>query len=175
MVATDFIIGFGRLLRDGNLRDIFAVNPRAAAEQIQLMPADFPAWSQLISEDVEFQADVLLRKRLDLVKFFAPEMSRRLGKNLWPAFHQYSRTSWPPTGSAKISDAIHFFQHLKQSHPTIIVASEWNRLAFAFSKQKAALHWIKMANPKGKTRHGLQFLYHGRNKRWMEFFFHLGF
>src|SRR5258708_6828653 len=94
IVATDFFTAFCRLLRDGKLRDVFAVNPQAAAEQVKLRLADCPAWLQLVPEDVEFQAIVLLRKRLDLVKYFVPETSRQLGEKLWPAFYTYARVSW---------------------------------------------------------------------------------
>lgn len=172
--ATDFITAFGRLLLDGNLRDMFAVNPQAAAEKVQLRPVDCPTWLRLVPEDVEFQANILLRKRLDLVKFFTPETCRQLGEKLWVAFRDYARVNWPPDGSAKISDSFHFCHHLKKQIPEVVVAAEWNRLDFAFSKQKTALHWIHTSAPNGSARRGLQFFFRGKDKRWLEFFFHLG-
>jgi len=92
VLAIDFITAFGRLLRDGNLRDVFALNPQHAGRQIYLRESDLPAWLQLDPADVEFQAEVLLRKRLDLVKWFAPETCRRLDKKLWPVFRQFARS-----------------------------------------------------------------------------------
>ena len=174
VTEIDFITAFARLLRDGHLRDLFASNPQAAAGQIHLRRTDWPAWQQLVAADVEFQASVLLRKRLDLVKFFAPETCGRIGEKLWPAFHSYARAGWPPEGSPKISDAFLFCRHLKQQGSGAIAASEWNRLEFAFSKQQVAWHWVQMPGTKGKIRRGLQFFLRGHGRRWREFFFYVG-
>ena len=173
-MAIDFITAFGRLLRDGNLRDLFALNPQHAAEQIQLRPVDHPAWLQLVPEEVEFQAGILLRKRLDLVKIFAPETSRRLGAKLWPAFYEYARVSWPPEGSARISDAFHFYRHLKEKQPEAVVAMEWNRLAFVSSNRRAALHLIKIPASRRGPRRGLQLLIRGKDQIRREYFVYLG-
>jgi len=174
VTEIDFITAFGRLLRDGNLRDRFAANPQAVAEEIHLRRADWPAWGQLIPADVEFQAVVLLRKRLDLIKFLAPETCRRMGEKLWSVFHDYARASRPPDGSAKISDAFLFCRHLNAQNPEAVVASERNRLDFAVSKKRMALHRVQMPTGKRKASCGLQLFLRGRGERWREFFFYLG-
>lgn len=175
MTEIDFITAFGRLLRDGKLRDRFAVDPRTVAEEIHLRQSDWTAWEQLVPADVEFQATVLLRKRLDLIKFFAPETCRRMGGKLWPVFYSYARSDWPSDGSAKISDAFLFCQHLKQQNPKAVAASERNRLEFALSKKPADLHWVEKSSRKRKTRRGLQLCLRGRGGRWWEFFFYFDF
>jgi hypothetical protein len=174
VAETDFITAFGRLLCDGKLRDVFAANSQTAAEQIRLRQSDLSAWLQLVPADVEFQADVLLRKRLDLVKFFAPETCRRLGEELWPTFRKFARVNWLPEGGVKISDAFLFCQHLKRQSPEAVAASEWNRLDFALSKRRMALQWVQMPTTKNKTRHGLQFFLRGQGQRWREFFLYFG-
>ena len=166
-------MAFGRLLRDGALRDAFAADPRAVAQTIQLRAADVPAWLQLVPGDVELQSEVLLRKRLDLVKYFAPATCRRLGDQLWPAFKAYARTCWPPVRSAKMMDAHAFCLHLR-SHPSAPVeASEWNRLEFALSQRQADWHWTSLPVANRKTRRGLQCFWRGPGTRWREFFFYL--
>ena len=174
MAEIDFISAFARLLQDGKLRTMFAGNPLLAAEHIRLRRSDWPAWQQLVPVDVEYQATVLIHKRLDLVKFFAPETCRRIGEKLWPAFSDFSHTGWPAVGSAKIQDAFHFCRHLKATGSPDIVPAEWNRLAFALSKQTFALHWVKKTTPKHKIRPGLQLFLRRRNDRWHEVFFHFG-
>jgi hypothetical protein len=167
----DFITAFGRLLRDGNLRDTFAANPQAAAMQIHLRRPDFPAWQQLVPADVEFQADVLLRKRLELVKQFAPDTCRQPGEKLWPIFRKYARIYWPPEGCAKILDTFQFCRHLRETSFEAVTASEWNRLAFALSRRRVAIHWVKL--PVKKTsRRGVQLFLRGPGRRWREFFFY---
>lgn len=173
-MEIDFITAFGRLLRDGRLRDAFAVSPQTAAKQIQLRPSDLPLWLQLIPGDVEFQATVLLRKRLDLVKYFAPETCRRLGETLWATFQRYSRVHWPPEGTAKIFDTFQFCRHLKGQNCEAVAVSEWNRLDFALSKRRAALHWVELPTVKKKSRRGFQLFLRGPGRRWREFFFYFG-
>jgi hypothetical protein len=129
---------------------------------------------QLIPADVEFQADVLLRKRLDLVKFFAPETCRQLGEKLWPAFRAFARENWPPENAAKFFDAFQFFERLKQQPSDAIVAAEWNRLRFAFSKRRLAFHGVRMPDARHRARRGLQFFLRGRGRRWREYFFYVG-
>jgi hypothetical protein len=176
VTEIDFITAFGRLLRNGALRDQFAADPQAAAGQINLRRSDWPAWQQLVAPDVEFQASVLLRKRLDLVKFFAPETCRRMGEQLWPVFHGYARAGWPVDGSPRISDTLLFCQHLRRQDSKTVAAYEWNRLDFASSKKSGAWHWVQMpeAKGKGKNRRGLQIFLRGRGRRWREFFLYFG-
>ena len=73
MEEIDFITALGRWLRDGRLRDAFAVNPQTVAEQIKLTANDWPGFLQLRAADLEFQARILLRKRFDLVQQLLPE------------------------------------------------------------------------------------------------------
>lgn len=173
-MEIDFITAFGRLLRDGALRDTFATNARAAAEKIHLRQADVPAWLQLVPADVEFQAKVLLHKRLDLVRYFAPETSTRLAERLWKLFEVYGRVQWPPDGSPKLFDTFQFCQHLKQQSEETVALSEWNRLSFALSKHRVALHWVQILAANGKKHRGIQLFVRGRNQCWREFFFYLG-
>ena len=139
MTEIDFITAFGRLLRDGKLRDLFAASPQAAAVQVRLQRTDWPAWQQLVPADVEFQATVLLRKRLDLVKFFAPETCRRMGGQLWSAFHDFARAGWPAEGSAKISDAFLFCRHLRRQGAKAVRRFRMEPLGFRPVKSPVSL------------------------------------
>jgi hypothetical protein len=172
-METDFINAFARLLRDGKLRDQFAASPEAAAASVGLRRSDWLAWRQLSAADVECQADVLLRKRLDLVKFFAPETCRRAGESLWQKFQSYARMNWPATGSAKLTDTFNFCRHLREQDQEAVAVSEWNRMAFIFSARRLALHGVRMSI-KGKRRMGLQLFIRGRGQRWHEYLFFIG-
>ena len=173
-MEIDFITAFGRLLRDGTLRDVFAADPQGAAKQVQLRSSDLPAWLQLVPADVEFQADVLLRKRLDIVKHFVPGTCRRLGEKLWAIFQPYGRVNWPLEGSAKNFDAFQFCRHLLGERSDTVIASEWNRLSFALSDRKLAVHWAELPSKSRRPRKGLQLFLRQRDGRWRESFFYFG-
>lgn len=172
-METDFITAFGRLLRDGKLRDVFSADPRAAAAQIQLKQADLAAWSQLVPADVEFQAQVLLRKRLDLVKYFAPETCRRPGDGLWPIFLKYARINWPPEGAARIVDAFQFCRFLEDKKPGATEPSELNRLTFALGRSRLAVHWVNLPMKNGNPRRGFQIFLRVTGDQWREFFLYV--
>lgn len=172
-MEIDFITAFGRLLRDGLLREVFAANPKTAATSIRLRRADLKAWQQLVPADLEFQATELLRKRLDLVKYFAPETCRLIGENLWPAFQRYGRTNWPTENLPKSADALEFCRHLREEAAKPVAASEWHRLSFANSRHRIRLHWTQFPTKGGKSKHGFQLFLRGPGKRWREFLFYL--
>lgn len=174
MAEIDFITAFARLLRDGTLRDQFAEDALAAAKNIQLRLTDYPAWQQLVSADVEFQADVLLRKRLDAVKTFAPATCRRLGDTLWPVFREFARHHWPGEEDEKFLDAHQFCRALKQKQPDAVAGWEWNRFKFALSKSHVAFFLVKIPLAKNKSRRGIQLLTRNRSGRGREFFIYLG-
>lgn len=88
--AIDFTTAFGRLLRDGALRDAFARNREITVAAMPVREHDRPALAQLNSEDLEFQATVLLRKRFGEVRRHLPLTIERLGDESWTAFHRYA-------------------------------------------------------------------------------------
>jgi len=171
-MEIDFITAFGRLLRDGSLRDVYAASPQAAAGQIRLRRPDLALWLQLVPEDVEFQATVLLRKRLELVKYFVPETSRRAGERLSAAFRGYARTHWPPDGCDQFFDTYLFCQHLDQHLPGTVVRTEWNRLAFVASERRVAVHWVRLPVAPPGWRFGIQFFVRGPGRQRQEFLFY---
>lgn len=174
MERVDFITAFGRLLRDGDLRDRLAADPRSAAEQAGLHPDDWPAWRQLEPADVEFQAEVLLRKRLDEVRRMLPETCRALGETLWPRFHAYARKHWPAEPEAKIRDAAQFCRQLAAQATGLVCAAERNRLDFAVSGRRFAVRRVRLKNAGEADRVGLQFFRRRRDGRPMEIFIGLG-
>lgn len=171
MPAIDFITAFGRLLRDGVMRDALAVNPRALAAQLNLCESDCAALAQLIPADLEFQACVLIRKRLDIVRRIIPETCRLLGAETWPVFHAYARTRWPSGEPSAAHDAHGFCCHLQQHQPDSLCDAERNRLRFACSQNRFALHFIR----RNQSKSALQLFLRFGPQRWREttFYFRL--
>ena len=173
-MEIDFITALGRLLRDGNLRDAFAVDPATVAAQMHLRRTDLPAFLQLIPDDLEFQARILLRKRFDLIRPLLPETTRRLGDQGWTLFLDYGRATWPTEPRAGLQDAFQFCQRLNQLTPEIVSKSEWNRLRFALSEKHLAIRWHSLESVRGKARPMMQLFYRGRSQRWQELVFAFG-
>ena len=169
--AVDFITAFGRLLLDGVMRDALAANPRAMAAQLNLCESDCAALAQLIPADLEFQARVLIRKRLDIVRRIIPETCRLLGTETWMAFHAYARTRWPSGEQSAAHDAHGFCCHLQRHRPDSLCDAERNRLCFAFSQDRFALHFIR----RKQTKSALQFFLRFGPQCWREttFYFRL--
>ena len=173
MAAIDFITVFGRLLRDGAMRDVFAANPRAVAAQLNLRESDCAALTQLIPADLEFQAGVLIRKRLDIVRRIIPETCRLLGAETWPLFHTYARTNWPPGEQSAAHDAQGFCHHLQEHQPDLLCEAELNRLRFAFSQDRFALYLIRRKQAHNQTKSALQLFLRFNRQRWRETTFYL--
>ena len=174
MAAIDFITAFGQLLHDGSLRDAFAANPGMVAARLNLQDEGRAALLELIPEDLEFQARVLLRKRLDIVRQVIPETCRRLQTSEWPMFYEYSRNNWPGNGDPIGSDAHNFCRHLKRVDPRPVCQAEWNRLEFAFSKRRLAIRRVDCNGAGNKSKASLQFFLRLRRQHWHEFHFYFG-
>jgi hypothetical protein len=171
--TLDLITALGRLLRDGALRDAFARNPSALTAQLRVRKSDQPAVVQLSPHDLEFQASLLLRKRLQAVRHQAPETCRLLGERTWPLFCQYSRAYWPTARNFAAADAHHFLLFLRQQRPLDCDAREWNRLQFSLNRKHAALHFITAASAGAHRRRAIQLLLKTPATRQREWLFYL--
>src|SRR5437868_1509450 len=82
----DFVTAFGRLLRDGSLRDAYAQDPLRTTECLGMRAEDRPALLGLNPEHLELQAEVLLRKRFDALSRLIPRTIENAGERAWPLF-----------------------------------------------------------------------------------------
>jgi len=174
--ATDLITATGRLLRDGKLRDAFAVAPAAVAGELGVREADQSMLLALAPADLEAQARVLLRKRFGLVRRLLPMTCARLGDQAWPAFFAWGREGWPEGEEAGYRDADEYAQRLAANRPEAICRPEWNRVRFALGSRRLALHWLRELpnSVHRRSRWGCQILVRGRVEGWHEFVVFLG-
>ena len=168
MAANNFITALGRLLRDGALRDAFATQPNVVVEQLGLAAAERAALLALVPADLEFQARVLLRKRLDALRPVIPQTCRELGAQLWPRFLEYARESWPDGDNRAARDAFGFCRFLEPRRPAALCEAEWNRLQFALAQRRFAIHRVRWQSRLGKIRPALQLLLRPAPNRWRE-------
>jgi hypothetical protein len=165
---TEFSEALGRLLTDGQLRDFFAVDPHRTIESLC---DDVRVRAELIAlkiEELEFQAEVLLRKRFELVKRMLPRLVCRLEAQAWPFFKEYARNRWLQA----VEDALAFAEYARTRKPDKIDAREINRLQFAVeTRQTLKFYWITI----GKSCPALQILVRFRKDKWRELVLSLRF
>jgi hypothetical protein len=165
---TEFSEALGRLLTDGQLRDFFAVDPHGA---ISSLCDDVRIRAELIAlkiEELEFQAEVLLRKRFDSVKRIVPWLICRLEAQAWPLFREYGRNRWLQAGE----DAMGFAEYACTQKPDKIDSRELNRLQFALETRCVLkLCWVTL----GHSCPAIQVLFRFGKMGWRELVFSLRF
>jgi hypothetical protein len=154
--TIDFTTALGALLRDGARRDSFRADAAGTAEQLNVCAEDRPALLTLCPAELEAQADVLLRKRLDRVKRLAPELCAALGARLWPWFRTYARVEWQEDGCR---DALRFIEHVRRCHGVAAARGECNRLGFRAGRSRIRIDWVRGLGAKARGRGGIQVLY----------------
>jgi hypothetical protein len=153
--AIDFTTALGRLLRDGACRDSLRTDASNVADELNVRAEDRAAFITLSPTELDTQADVLLRKRLEHVKRLAPELCARLAGNLWQHFRAYARNQWHEDGS---QDALHFCEHVLLNDAQIISRTELNRLEFLASGQRMRINFVRDLRVGNRKRSGIQIL-----------------
>jgi len=168
--AIDFTTALARLLRDGAQRDSFRTSAIRAADQLNVRAEDRAAFITLSPAELDAQADVLLRKRLDHVKRLAPALCARFAGHLWPRFRDYARQQWPDDANG---DALHFCEHVLRSDAGIVSRTELNRLRFLASTARLRINAVRDLPIAPRRRSGIQILRRSRKGRVRETWLYL--
>jgi len=166
--AIDFITAFGRLLRDASLRHAYASDPLGTAENIGLPIESRSAWLALDPTDLEFQAEVLLRKRFEAVSQLIPQTIANAGARAWPLFAEYARHVWPGGEPVELDDARGFCSHLESLQNGFIQTEERNRVRFAAGNSRVAFHQVADAFIRHRRRPCLQVFLRTTGRAWHE-------
>ncbi len=158
----------GRLLTDGRLRDSFAPDRDGAVASLCHDMRLRLELSALKIEELEAQAEVLLRKRFDSVKKMIPGFVCPLETQAWPLFKKYARSCWRQGRE----DALAFARYAEASEPEKFDAREMNRLLFALGNGTCLkLHGVRS---RGNCP-ALQILFRFRKRDWREWLVYLRF
>jgi hypothetical protein len=144
--TIDLVTALARLLSDPVLRRDFARDRETLATELKIRPSDRPVFLQLVSEHLEFQAALLLRKRFEPIQHLIPATLSTLPESGWPLFRQYATTG---TGKASASrDALDFLIFLRTSGLPI------NRVELAHIEllQSAARFTLRLTHGPVRTR-----------------------
>jgi hypothetical protein len=175
MPEIDFITALGRLLRDGSLRDAYAAQPSQTVDTLGVTQTQRAALLGLKAEDLEFQAQVLLRKRFQTVSALIPLTCSSFGESGWARFMEYARDHWPVGNPMEVLDARDFVQHLREKHGATIDLSETNRIHFALGTRRISLHFLKRIWLRNRERRAVQVFLRLASGRWNEYLFYFSF
>ena len=174
MHKIDFITAFGRLLRDGSLRDAYAKDPFSTADSLGVAIEERPAWLALNQDDLEFQAEVLLRKRFEAVSRLIPQTVANAGARAWPLFAEYARKIWPDADPPEVDDANRFCIRLDSMPDSFVPADERNRVRFAAGNASFAVHFVPNASVRNRRRPCLQIFLRTTGQAWREVLLYIG-
>jgi len=164
----DFTTALGRLLHDGGLRDAFRENSTALIDAWDLRDDERAAALALDADDLDFQAQVLIRKRFTQTANIIPRTCEELGGNAWPAFLAYARAYWPEHARKELKDAHDFCLFVKQNHPGALCMAEFNRVRFLLGARHFALHFPRHFTGRNRRRRSLQILFRTPGGTWRE-------
>lgn len=174
MAKTDFTTVFGRLLRDGALRDVYAHEPQRTLDVFDLDASDRAALLAVAPDDLEFQAEVLLRKRFESVSRLIPQTIANAGAHAWPWFAKYARSRWPTTENPALDDTRAFCSCLAGKIPPVLSTAEQNRVRFAAGIARLAIHFVPDLFVRGSRRSALQIFLRVSKQGWREFHLYFG-
>jgi hypothetical protein len=165
----DSITALGRLLRDGLLRDVYAAQPAQTIQTLDVAESERIALLNLCPKELEAQAQVLLRKRFEIVSKLIPQTCANLGNHAWPLFAEYARSSWPSGAAAVVMDADQFCRFLVPARQLSVSRSEKNRINFCLGKKKMAVHSATDLLIRNRPRKGIQVFLRRNPSTWSEY------
>jgi hypothetical protein len=139
----DFVTALGRLLHDVRLREAFRADRAHTVEALNVRTTDCQAIVRLAPDEVEFQARILLKKRLDAIQRFIPITCERLGEGIWTTFVDYSNKI--SSLSDVTEDACCFAEYVAEAVPAARCSSEVNRLRFAKGRSRFCMRFTRDA------------------------------
>jgi len=174
-VADDFATALARLLQDGALRDRFALDPRGVSSEMGLSEEDSYALSALPPGDLEYQAEILLGKRLETLRPFLSRTLTALGEDAFPVFRLYARKNRPAgLFCQQRYDALAFVEFLTAQRPWAVSLADLRRLRFLQGYRHLALHFLDDEEIRGRRRHGLRIFFRNLTGKVFEWQIYLG-
>ena len=125
MRQQDAVEAMGLLLRDRALRQRFAEDRHAVIKELGVVSDDHDCLLSLDVEQLEAQAESLIRKRRAEVVRFLPNTWSCLGTQALCSFHEYVDDShWPQGHRRHLLDALGFCQFLEERKQVGYLKSE---------------------------------------------------
>ncbi len=151
------------LLHDREMRDRFRADRSAFVKEFGLEGADTQMICSLDCEQLDRQAEGLLRKRKSQVTQLIPRTWNRLGVEANRLFRDYVESSaWPESHQRHALDADAFCSFLQLNSIQEYSRSEHNWLKFCIGKCWFRLHFVSDCNVDNRNRWAVQVFYRTR-------------
>lgn len=172
-MAIELTTALGRLLRDASLRQQYRQDPTGIARTLAVREDLLSALAGLDPDELDLQAEVLLRKRFQEVERLLPQTVTRLGPVAYQQFMRYASSAWPEGHLRHVEDSARFGSYLLEHARADVCRSELNRVAFLAGRRRFAVHWAPGIWLDGRRRHAIQVVYRRRGTP-RQFFLYLG-
>ena len=165
MKQLDVVEAIGLLLRDRRLRSQFAENREATIVGLGVARAQSGYLREVSIEQLETQAESLIRKRCSEVAELIPEIWARLGSQARSVFGQYAEQSnWPEGHRRHAVDAATFCRYLSQHQSGVYLRSEHQWAEFVAGNRGFSIDLVPDLVVQNQRRWAIQICYRRRGR-----------
>lgn len=160
MSQLDAVSAFGLLLQNHELRIRFASDRTAIIRELGVAPSQSSFFYNLEIEQLDSQAESLIRKRRAEVAHLIPKTWSRLGTDTDSQFQDYAdRSAWPAGHRRHVTDADAFCRFLRMNAVAGYLASEHHWVSFLAGKQSFSARLLNDLIVNGEERWAAQFCF----------------
>lgn len=163
-MAIDMTTALSRLLTDAALRRGFRLAPLGTAVALDVQEDQRTNLARLDPDQLDRQAETLLKKRFHEIVAIIPETVAGLGEFAYERFLPYGTSTWPTGHMRHVQDAAGFCRYLLCQRCSRVCRAEINRVLFAVGRRRFSLHWTRDIRINGRRRHAAQILYRRGSK-----------
>ena len=138
-----FTEALAQMLSNRELRVHFRDDPQAVAVRLRVPDESVSAFLTLDPDQLDRQADCLVRKRFHEVTHLIPGTIRRLGPEAEALFLEFAATVWPEGHRRHHEDAERFCDWLSRHRRCPEARFEGNLLRFRNHRRKFAVHVVR--------------------------------
>jgi hypothetical protein len=156
----DAVEAMGLLLRDRELRQRFAKDRHAVIKELDVASDDHAYLLSLDVEQLEAQADSLIRKRRAEVVRLVPNTWSCLGKSALSSFQEYvDHSTWPQGHRRHLLDSLGFCQFLEERKRLGYLKSEHHWIGFLASDRFCSIRVVEDLMIRERAWWGIQFCF----------------
>ena len=172
MPNTDLTSALAQLLSSRGLREEFRADRRATAHRIGIREDLVTALCAIDADGIDAQAETLTKKRFGEVCRLVPQTIAWGGEDARTLFWDYAETYWPGGHRRHLDDAVAFSHFLLERRADAVCRAELNRVHFALTQRRLAVHWISDFMVGDRQRWAVQLLYRWQSPTPRQCFFY---
>lgn len=143
-MKTEFVEMLAKLLSDSVLRLEYTRQPEQVLERNNLRERDKHIFLGISPQQLDAQADILIRKRMRELYAMIPVTMTGHGERAGNLFRAYAECNWPQGHQRHHLDAIRFCEYLKHAGMDFN-RSEYYRVRFAIGRARWQIRFVRDA------------------------------